>query len=84
MSSKTIAVDLQVYQKLARIKREGESFSRAIDRLADRYLGAHSGADILILLRDAPSPLSDDEERQMVNVIERSRREEEWDLHDLS
>lgn len=84
MSTKTIAVDLAVYQKLARIKTEGESFSRAIDRLVNRYIEAHTGAEILAHLDDAPAPLSDDEARQMQQLVDEGRRSEAWDLHDLS
>lgn len=84
MSSKTIAVDLMVYQKLARVKKEGESFSRTIDRLVDRYLSAHTGADILAALNDAPPPLSQTEAEQMESVVAQNRNAETWELHDLS
>ena len=84
MSTKTIAVDLKVYQKLARFKAEGESFSRAIDRLVDRYCQAHTGADILAHLDDAPAPLGEDEAQQMFRLVAEHRRTEPWNVHDLS
>ena len=84
MSTKTIALDLKVYQKLARMKSEGESFSRTIDRLVDRYPKAHTGADIIAGLDNAPPPLSEGEERQMEKLVEQQRRTDQWNLHDLS
>ena len=42
MSSKTIAVDTRVYEKLSGVKREGESFSKAINRLIDQVGAAVS------------------------------------------
>ena len=84
MSTKTIAVDREVYLKLARIKGEGESFSRALDRLLDSHLKAHTGADILTRLRDAPPPLSESEADAMDHLIQMARESEAWDLHDLS
>ena len=58
MSIKTVALDIGVYQKLARIKGERESFSKAIERLVDRHLTAHTGSDIASALASAPAPLS--------------------------
>ena len=58
MSIKTVALDIGVYQKLARIKGERESFSKAIERLVDRHLTAHTGSDIASALANAPAPLS--------------------------
>ena len=84
MSTKTIAVDLRVYQKLARIKGEGESFSKAIERLADRHLIAHTGADVTAALADAPAPLTSREAEAMLSVVEDARQTEKWRLHDLS
>lgn len=84
MSTKTIAVDRDVYLKLARIKGEGESFSRALDRLLDSHLKAHTGADILTRLRDAPAPLSDAEADAMARHLQLARATETWSLHDLS
>ena len=80
MSTKTIAVNLEVYRRLAGIKAEGESFSRAIDRLLDRHLKAHTGADILANLSDAPPALTDREAQQMVGIVKQSRQSESWDL----
>jgi len=45
MSTKTIALDLHVYKKLAKLKSESESFSKIIDNLIDKVTTAHTGAD---------------------------------------
>jgi predicted CopG family antitoxin len=84
MSTKTIALDSKVYRKLARLKGEGESFSRVIDRLVERTVTAHTGAEILANLGAAPAPLTRAEAGKMEKAVERSRRSEKWELHDLS
>ena len=78
MSIKTVALDIGVYQKLARIKGERESFSKAIERLVDRHLTAHTGSDIASALANAPAPLSAQEADVMLRVVEDARRSEKW------
>ena len=78
MSTKNVALSTQVYERLARFKRESESFSRAIDRLISKAEGRHAGAEILKGLRDIRS-LSDEEARQMEQVVEQNRAGETWD-----
>jgi len=82
MSSKTIAVDTRVYEKLAGVKREGESFSKAIDRLIDQVGAAHTGRDILQELSGV-MPLSSDDAQVMLSVVAENRENETWDDHDL-
>lgn len=82
MSSKTIAVDTRVYEKLSGVKREGESFSKAIDRLIDQVGAAHTGRDILQGLSGV-MPLSYDDARVMLSVVAENRENETWDDHDL-
>jgi predicted CopG family antitoxin len=53
MSTKTIAVDSRVYDRLAREKREGESFSKTIDRLLREIGGVHTGSHVLRALEMA-------------------------------
>ena len=84
MSTKTIAVELSVYQKLSRIKGEGESFSGVIEGLVDQYLTAHTGADIMSALAGAPAPLTDPEAAAMLRVVDEARSSEKWRFHDLS
>lgn len=84
MSIKTVALDIGVYPKFARIKGERESFSKAIERLVDRHLSAHTGSDITSALANAPAPLSAREADVMLRVVEDARRSEKWRFHDLS
>ena len=82
MSSKTIAVDARVYDKLASVKREGESFSKAIDRLIDEAGDACTGRDILRGLAELPTLSAEDAEVMLAMVAE-NRESEPWDEHDL-
>jgi predicted CopG family antitoxin len=82
MSTKTIAVDARVYDKLASVKREGESFSKAIERLIDEVGAACTGRDILRLLAELP-PLPEEDAEVMLSVVADNRRSETWDEHDL-
>ena len=83
MSTKNVALSLEVYQKLARFKRESESFSRAIDRLLDHVGSQHSGADVLQQLASFP-PLADEEADGMRRVVDENRAAETWHPRDLS
>ncbi len=82
MSTKTIAVDTRVYEKLAGVKNEGESFSKAIDRLIDQVGAAHTGRDILQGLSGV-TQLSYDDAEVMLSVVAENRENETWDGHDL-
>ena len=82
MSTKTIAVDTRVYDKLASVKREGESFSKAIDRLIDEVGDASTGRDILRGLSAVP-PLSAEDAKRMLAVVAENRENEPWAEHDL-
>lgn len=72
MSTKTIAVDSRVYERLSREKREGESFSATIDRLVGQIAGARTGSDVLRALKEI-APLSDHEAAVMLAVVEENR-----------
>jgi predicted CopG family antitoxin len=82
MSTKTIAVDSKVYERLAAAKHESESFSKAISRLLDKSEVTFSCGDILKAVQEL-SPLSDAESEIMLNVV-RENRQESWPQHDLS
>lgn len=82
MSSKTIAVDTRVYDKLAGVKREGESFSKVIDRLIDQVGEAHTGRDILGGITALPELSYDDAQIMLAKVAE-NREDETWEEHDL-
>lgn len=82
MSTKTIAVDRRVYERLAAEKREGESFSKAINRLLEEVGAAHTGRDIVRSL-EAISGLDDRHAEVMLSVIRENRESEVWEEHDL-
>lgn len=83
MSTRNIGLHIRVYEKLARYKRDSESFSKAIERLLSQAESLHTGADILRRLPGIP-PLSPDEADSMLRVVEDDRKSEIWDQSDLS
>jgi predicted CopG family antitoxin len=83
MSTKTIAIDSEVYGRLANLKRQSESFSRVINRLIDRVVTAHTAADVLAHL-DAQPSLSDGDADTMARLVRENRDTEDWPTHDLS
>jgi len=82
MSTKTIAVDTQVYHRLAGVKKEGESFSKVIDRLLEEVGAAHTGRDILRGLTRIP-PLDGRDAEAMLAMVSEDRETEAWEAHDL-
>ncbi len=82
MSVKTIAVDTRVYRRLAAAKRDGESFSKAIDRLLTDVESAHTARDILNRLATI-APLSEEDADVFMNVVAENRAGEGWDERDL-
>ena len=82
MSTKTIAVDSRVYERLSGVKREGESFSKVIDRLISEVGYAHTGGDILRRLATLP-PLSEADSEVFLKVIAENRENESWGESDL-
>jgi predicted CopG family antitoxin len=83
MSTKTIAVDSRVYERLRAAKREGESFSKALDRLLSEVETAHTGSDILERL-DAHPVLTPEDAEVFLGVIAEGRAGETWNDSDLS
>ena len=83
MSTKNIALNTKVYEKLARFKDESESFSKAVDRLLDHVESEKTGADILKQLHTV-CPLVDRESRSMKQTVNQNRKSETWDPIDLS
>ena len=75
-------MDSQVYERLSRTKREGESFSKTIDRLLREVSAAHTGSDILRALGEVV-PLSEEDAAVMLAVVEENRSGEIWEEHDL-
>jgi predicted CopG family antitoxin len=82
MSIKTIALDSRVYERLARVKEEGESFSKVVDRLLTEVESAHTGTDVLRGLASMPA-ISDAESKALLEVVAQNRIEEKWERRDL-
>jgi predicted CopG family antitoxin len=82
MSTKTIALDTRVYHRLADFKREGESFSKLIDRLLTEREAAHTGGDILQRLA-AFTPLPTKDSEVFLEVVAENRASESWEERDL-
>ena len=82
MSTKTIALESSVYERLAREKRESESFTRLIARLLTNASQAHTGGNIASSLTRM-QPLYKDEAEQMLAVVDENRTSEKWTAHDL-
>ncbi len=78
MSTKTIALESSIYERLASLKREGESFSKVIDRLLADVANAHTGSDILKAL-EGVSPLSAEDAETFLGVVAEDREGERWD-----
>lgn len=82
MSTRTIAVDSKVYDRLAAAKREGESFSKVIGRLLSTAAGAHTGDAIQRELGALPA-LSPGEAEAFYAAVTENRASESWDSSDL-
>ena len=81
MSTKSIAVDTRVYERLARARRQGESFSEVIDRLLTEVGEAHTGKDILRGVEAFP-PLSPEDAEVFLGVVTENRASEDWEERD--
>ena len=83
MSTKTIAVEDQVYRKLAGQKREGESFTKAIDRLVESRRGSRTCADAVAqaaeIWRKKPSAA---EAKAMEAVVRANRKRVNWSVRE--
>jgi predicted CopG family antitoxin len=82
MATKTIAVDATVYRKLAERKRESESFTKLLDRLADADTGHGTCADAV---REAAeiwgrSSSNNTETDKLESVVSANRKTAKWDV----
>lgn len=82
MSIKTIAVGTDVYEKLARRKQSGESFTKVINRLLESTASAGSCADAV---REAAeiwgaSQGTPAEADTMEAIIRDNRQKARWDI----
>lgn len=86
MSTRTIAIDSQVYEKLARHKFQGESFTKVIARL----LEAHGGDTCDEAVKQAAVIWSNQKEKGlqqeaelMESVVQRNREQADWQIESL-
>ncbi len=82
MATKTIAVDVTVYRKLSDRKRESESFTKLLDRLAEADTGHGTCADAV---REAAeiwdkSSSSKTEADKFEEVVKANRKAAKWDV----
>ena len=85
MSTKTIAVDVTVYRKLSDRKRESESFTRLLDRLADADTGHGTCADAV---REAAEIWGNSDDTKtdadkFEGVVRANRKSVNWDVETL-
>ena len=73
MSTKTIAVETGVYEKLAALKRESESFTKVIDRLIEGNKERTIGEIMDDLRRSDLEALSDSDARLMEQARSENR-----------
>ena len=78
MSTKTIALESSIYQRLAALKGDGESFSKVIARLLSEVADAHTGRDILRSLGGF-SPLTEGDAQRFLAIIAEDRESEGWE-----
>ena len=78
MSTKTIALESSIYGRLAALKRDGESFSKVIDRLLSAVANAHTGHDILRGLDDF-SRLTESDADRFLAIVAENRDSERWE-----
>ncbi len=78
MSTKTIALESSIYGRLAALKRDGESFSKVIDRLLSEVAEAHTGHDILRGLGGF-SRLTESDADRLLAVVAENRDSEHWE-----
>jgi len=82
MSTKNIALDSEIYRRLAAFKRESESFSHAVARMLDAVDAAHTGKDVLARLAGIPD-ISQEEADELLKAVEETRRQQTWEPGDL-
>lgn len=81
MSTKTIAVEQSVYEKLRLQKRDSESFTRTINRLIET---SREGFTCATAVKEAASlweePLSSEDEKILNDTLESGRQISGWDV----
>jgi predicted CopG family antitoxin len=82
MSVKNVALDTRVYDKLAGLRKDSESFTKAIERLINQRQSAHTGKELLAWLAEFDE-LNEKEAKSILKIVNKARTEEKWPRHDL-
>lgn len=80
MSTKTIAVEHSVYERLAREKRTSESFTKTIERLIDTASSGTCAAAVADAASDWHAIGNDADADQMEQIIHQSRSSTNWEV----
>jgi predicted CopG family antitoxin len=81
MSTKTIALETSVYEKLARRKRDGESFTKTINRLVETEAVSGTCEDAVhTASRIWKRPPTVSEIEAMEQVVRENRTDTVWDV----
>ena len=80
MSTKTIALESSVYERLARHKRGSESFTKTIQRLLDESNGGTCAAAVAESAAIWGSIATAAEADQMEQLVMQGRKDTNWDV----
>ena len=85
MSTKTVALEMSAYERLAAQKIDGESFTKTIERLLKRHVSSAGtcGAALEQAARIWGQVGSTEEADVMERVIEQGREGTRWDVEPL-
>jgi predicted CopG family antitoxin len=83
MATKTIALEISVYDKLLGRKRNSESFTKTIDRLISESAGSRTCAEAVANAAKIWGDGTDAEARAMEDVIRAGRENTRWGVEPL-
>jgi predicted CopG family antitoxin len=83
MATKTIALEVSVYDKLLGRKRNSESFTKIIDRLISESAGSRTCAEAVAMAAKIWSDGSEKEAQAMEDVIRKGRKNTRWEVEAL-
>jgi predicted CopG family antitoxin len=83
MATKTIALEVSVYDKLLGRKRNSESFTKTIDRLISESAGSRTCAEAVANASKIWSPGTDAEAQTLEDVIQAGRENTRWEVEPL-
>ena len=83
MATKTIALEVSVYDKLMGCKKPTESFTKAIDRLISESAGQHTCAAAVAAAGQIWKAGSEREAQIMDEALRKNREPSAWDVEPL-